>query len=683
MNQPLRDLLQATSKAQLQGFYVHWFPGKEVLGDRERLAVEIEEAMTDHVRVRQRFDALPRSQQGFIMALLVRPEHGGTVDEVRSGTHGRSIETFEIENVLKGLQEAGYISRVSGTGGYAHEVFGLPRELAEALRRTIAVEERQPLEMLSGGRRSVGASPGGLAERAAQRIDRLEDTDLRRLAHAALGEHGGILTRSSAAHEPLLPPVGNGFRFHRPDWRRALEEMDLGTTGILRLKDYGIELEEEGIFLYQEVVREARLEQALAGSGGHDREVSLGADLIVDIDRSLEALRAEPLEITREGNVYKKVEERIAGLFVTAPYHELHEGSPVQHIVEIGRRLQLFDEEEQKLVVDPLRRRAWRKRPLMEKVDQVFKVFLAERRGARWSFHQTAIRQLFLEDLARAPRGHWLVARPFLDAVIAGYLLRLDEAKVRDDFHERCSGDFRNETLVVAFSKLHHDLSYWLLHRLALLGLVDVAYVDGSFHAFRLANLGRRYFDGRSGEAAGSREGADEAAPSRVGSVSAGEAEAEARPPVFVNPDFEILMYPGAPEELSWKASLFADRVGSDHVKRYRLGRESVTRGIVAGLTGQEIVSFLEENAHGSPPPNVLYTVRQWTEDVEVVRQQKVLLLRAHSSGGADRLSRILDGRDVPHERLNETTVMVRGGKNERMVKDLLEHFRDHGLHVE
>ena len=165
MTQFLRDLLCAIPKAQLQGYYVHWLPGREVLGDRERLAAELHEAMTDHVRVRQRFDALPRSQQGFILALLIRPGHAGTVDDVRAGKHGRSIETFEIEGVLKGLQEAGYITRLSGIGGYSHEVFGLPDELADALRRTIAVEERQPLEMLSRraahGSNGADSMPGG------------------------------------------------------------------------------------------------------------------------------------------------------------------------------------------------------------------------------------------------------------------------------------------------------------------------------------------------------------------------------------------------------------------------------------------------------------------------------------------------------------------------------------------
>jgi hypothetical protein len=128
---------------------------------------------------------------------------------------------------------------------------------------------------------------------------------------------------------------------------------------------------------------------------------------------------------------------------------------------------------------------------------------------------------------------------------------------------------------------------------------------------------------------------------------------------------------------------LFADRQGSDKVKRYKVTRESVKRGIVAGLTREDMIGFLEKNAHGAVPPNVLFSVKEWTDGVELVRLQKVHLLRAHSSGGADRLAAILEAKEIPFERLNTTTVMVRGGKHERAVKDLQEHFRDHGLFVE
>jgi hypothetical protein len=670
----LNDILSTTSKAELQGFYLHWCPGKEMLSDRDRLAAELRDAMADHVRVRQRFDSLPRSQQAFLRALLVADGHAATVEEARSRRDGRAIEDFEVENVLKGLQEAGYISRLRGTGGYSNEVFGIPGELALALGRTVAVEERQPAEMLSL-RAHLAALDGGRGEidglldpdAIRRRIESIEDARLRALVAEALAERGGILTHSEAAQEG--PPTFSASAFRQP-----LESSRLGTAGVLSLKDCGIDLEEEGIVLFQEVVYEASLAAAREAPVGNDREVSLGADLIIDLDRALEVLRHESLEVTREGNVYKKIEERIASLFVTSRHPGFHDGPAVHQILDLSRKLRFFDDEDQKIVLDPLRRRAWRKKDFLAKVDQVFEIFLREKRGQRWSFHQTAIREIFLDHIRRVAPGSWLIARPFLTAVVARYLLRLEEG-IREEFHARLTGDFRNETLVVPLTKLHHDLSYWILHRLALLGVVDVGYREGAFHSLRLSRLGARLLE--------SRAAATEEGPPAAGGAVETAAAAPASPLVLVNPDFEILMYPEAPEEWVWLASLFADRLDSDHVKRYRLSRESVKRGIVAGLGREEILGFLETSARGQVPPNVLFSLGEWTDGVELVRQQKVTLLRAQSAAGAGRLAEILEEREVPHERLNDTTIMVRGQKNERAVKDLQEELRDAGLIVE
>jgi hypothetical protein len=152
---------------------------------------------------------------------------------------------------------------------------------------------------------------------------------------------------------------------------------------------------------------------------------------------------------------------------------------------------------------------------------------------------------------------------------------------------------------------------------------------------------------------------------------------------VLVNPDFEILVYPEADEEASWRISLFAERLGSDRVKRYKLSRESLKRGIFAGLAREEILEFLERIAHRSLPPNVHFSIKEWTEGVEIVRLQKVRLLRAQTRSGADRIAEVLDANEVAHERLTETIVMVRGGKNERALMGLIEHFRENGLFVE
>lgn len=670
----LRDYLSGVTKAQLQGCFVYWFPGREILSVRERLVAELQEAMTDQTRVRQRFDLLSKAQQGFIISLLVRELFSGTVAEVRAHKYGRIMEDFEVEGTLKVLQEAGYIMRTSGTGGYAKEVFSLPVELGESLLRTVSVEERLPLELLSLRAHKAAANGNGsglpedfaalvLPGNAQERLDALADVELRGLSATSLSEHGGVLVRSGLS----LPrsehaETSSSPRFSRPDWRRELENKNLGTTGILTLRDYGIDLEEEGLFIFQEIVFEASLASAQRAVDS-DREIVAGADLIIDLERLLELLRSEPLEVTREGNVYKKIEERIAGQFVTANYPELHEGSAVGHLIELGRKLQFFDEENHKAVVDPLRRWAWRKRPLLEKVSQLFDLYSRERKGHRWSFHQTAIREIFLKLIKERSPGKWLVARPFLFAVVAKFLLSLDELEIRKAYQERCTGNFKNETLVVSFAKLHHDLSYWAIHRLALLGLIDVGYRAGAFHALRLSRLGMSLFG-----------------------VTSSSSELELAPAgrqMLVNPDFEILIYPEADEELSWRTSLFAERFGSDRVKRYRLTRESLKRGAVAGLTPGEVVQFLESNSRGPIPPNVLFSLKEWIDGVELVRLQKVRLLRSQTAKGAEKLASLLETKGIAFERLNDTTVMIRGGKNERAVLDLQEFFRDHGLFIE
>ena len=664
----LKTLLSDCSKAQLQSYYLHWFSGKEMVSARERLEVKLTEAMNDPTRARNLFDSLPRAQQGFVISLLLRDGYSGTVAEVREQKHGRIIEDFQVETLLKSLQESGYIAKTTGTGGYASEVFTVARELAVALRRTISVDERQPMEMLSlkrflHGHNGQGDTADLLSPQGAKRrLEQLPD-DARALMRAALREHGGILTHASM---PSDDSGGNGAsRVNLGDWRRDLESSRLGTTGVLSLKDFGIGFEEDGLLVFQEIVREVNLAETVCAAPENDREISLGVDLVIDIERILEILRIEILEKTREGNVYKKIEERIASQLVTAHFPELHDGSSLGHIVHLCRKLQLLDEEGQRIRVDPIRKRVWRKKPLLTKVKQVFELHLNEKRNQHWSFHQAAIRKIFMEQLRRVSPGSWLVARPFLVAVIAEYLLRLEKDKVQEKFQELCNTDFRNENAVVPLSRLYQDLSYWVLHRLALVGLVDIGYKEGAFHSLMYSKLGMRLF-GESSPAPTAEN--DESGDVRM----------------LVNPDFEILIYPEAPEETSWTVGFFADRVaGSDRVKRYRLTRESVKRGMVAGQTPNEMLEFLDKNAHGKLPANVVFSLREWTEGVELVRLQKVQLLRAQSGDGADVLGGILESKKIPYERLNDTTVMVRGAKNERAVKDLQTHLRDHGLFVE
>ena len=297
---PLAHVLDAVPKAQLQGFYLHWFPGQDLLSSKERLRTELADAMADHHKVRERFDSLNRSQRSFLSALLMRGEtFTGTIDEIRGAKHGRSLEDYEIESLTKSLQESGYVIRSSAENG-SSEVFSIPGELGRALRSTIALEERSAPDLLTSGR-------DGDAEDVERQLAKL-DGGLRDVVQRAIEMHGGIMTRSLLTDDDGQE---HGQLLASGQWRSALEAASVGTTGVLSLKNFGIEIEEDALIVDQAVVATVRLSQATDYEQVEiDREISLGSDLFVDISRLPVLFDGETATLTREGRVYKKIEDR-------------------------------------------------------------------------------------------------------------------------------------------------------------------------------------------------------------------------------------------------------------------------------------------------------------------------------------------------------------------------------------
>ena len=658
----LDSLLNEAPKAQLQGFYLHWFPGKDLLSSKDRLRSDLVSAMTDMNTVRQRFDSLNRSQKAFLSSLLSNGT--ATVDEICSGKHGRTIEHYEIESLLKMLQEAGYVVRENHLQNGEDEIFSIPAELANAMKGTVALDDRVPLQLLSAQYRNGGAGESKTpsvedAFSVSDRVDSIDDPVLRSVVESAIHEYGGILTLRECNERGLLGSPESDAGLQRADWTQKLESLGLGTTGVVSLREYGIDLEEQALVLYQERVHESCIQRAESGFSENDREIALGADLMIDLDRLPELLRQEVPCLTRDGRVYKKVEDKLRDQLVVSNHQELIASSPVHHLFGIARRLRILEQDGQRVVLDRVGHRIWRRTSLADKVHKVFEIFFAEKGNQHWSFHQERLREIFLEELQRRTPGAWLVAKSFVSAVVARYLLSLESSNVRDEYERRLQDDFKNRPLVVTLATLHRDLSYWLFHRLALLGLVDVGYLDGAFYSFRLSRMGCRFFD--LGAQMGYTDG----------------------PQLLLNPDLEALVYPEAPEEWSWTISQFADRQDSDLVKRYQITRESVKRAVSSGWTSKEIVDFLRLNAYGVLPPNVLFCIREWSQGVEFIRKRRVLLLRARTKTGSERLAEVLEKRQVEFERLSETSVVVHGVKNEQSVNEMQAEFRDWGLIVE
>ena len=657
--------LRDSRKSQLQQFYLHWFPGEEMVSDRDKLAERLGAAMRDSQKVRGRFDRQSRSARDFLLVLLGREGYRGTLAEIRSQRRSRSIEDFEIESLLRGLLDEGLIVSESspGSDGGWEEAYQVPRELAEALLRTVDIEEREVSKMLSLRDLLAGTADDAAIARLSDpaevrgRIAALSDPELSGLVRSAIDEQGGVLTRSRLSQGTSQVPAD--YRIHRPAWRQALEDGRLGTTGVLSLRDFGIEVEEEGLLIFQELVLSSAREEARKDPPENDREISLGVDLLVDMERVLEIVHSENTEVTRDGLIFKKTEERIIGQLATAAFPELFDGDSVGQVVALCRRLSFFEQDGTRLRCDPIRRRAWAGKRPMAKLRELYGHLQAESRGERWSFHQADLREIFFEELSRLEAGRWIPARPLLGATTAAYLLGLKARGVDAEFRRRWNEETHHGKLVVPLEKLSHDLSWWVIHRMALLGLVDLGYREGKFQSLRLSPLGGHLLG-----------------------VQVPERDAGR---LVVNPDFEILYFPGGEKEpeITLTLSHFAERVRSDRVKRYQLTQEGVKRGILAGMDLAAILGFLDANAQSPIPSNVRYSIKEWAEGVEPVQRQRALLLRTRSKKGADRLAAVLESGGVPCERLSDTAIAIHSAKSERAVRDLADTLREQGLCLE
>ena len=168
------------------------------------------------------------------------------------------------------------------------------------------------------------------------------------------------------------------------------------------------------------------------------------------------------------------------------------------------------------------------------------------------------------------------------------YLAQLDGAQVEEFFAARCQGAAYapSENL----QQMARNLLLWVKRRLYPLGLVDIGLRDGRPVALRLSQLGADLLEAESAAKAGGT-----------------------RSTVLVNPDFEILMFPGDDvHEAVHAFDRFAKRQKSDHVHQFKLDQVTLRAGLAEGLTLEDIVRELNDRARAPIPQNVLYSLEEW-----------------------------------------------------------------------
>jgi hypothetical protein len=653
----LCDALERLQKSQLQVYFQYWFPETAKDGTRDQLVRKLLGAMGDPSKICRRFDALKPPERSFIESLLVLADATGTVTEVRAQKPSRRIQDFEVETILRRLKEQGFIHKADGARGARADCFTIPDEIVAALRGSVDVDDRAPLELISRAAVSPDAPiaeefPDG--EAVAARVAALKDGALKAVVKTTLEDHGGILPLSAWRR------AGGRERLHTPEWRAALEAQGLGTTGMLNLKSFGVEIEEEALCVYQEaVIAHSRANARTNGSNG-ETTIRTGSDLIVDLNRLLQLLYIQPLELTREGTLYRRMEEKLKQEFVLASYGGLGEGRLLELLVTLATKLKLVERTDGRLQVQMTRVKAWERKDVVARVKRILEVFQKEHTREHYSFHQKFLREIALEELGKLVPEQFVAARGFVRTAVARFLCSLKTLPVSAAFTERLERNVVAEALFVPLERLYYDLYHWLVHRLGLLGIADLGYRDGHLESLALSSLGAMIL-GRAGAAEGQTGG------------------------LLINPDFEILQFPGSEKEAeeAFTLSRFAERIGADCVKRYRLTRESVKRAILAGMPLASIVSFLETHARAPVPGNVIYTLGEWADGLELVRRQRAVALRSITPEGMDRLAEALKEGHFSFERVAPTVTLLFGDKAEQTLLGQRERLQEDGIYID
>lgn len=161
--------------------------------------------------------------------------------------------------------------------------------------------------------------------------------------------------------------------------------------------------------------------------------------------------------------------------------------------------------------------------------------------------------------------------------------------------------------------------------------------------------------------------------PMKAGNVI--EAKDELRSASFyVQPDYEVLLPPDVPLSIEWQIAAFADLKQTELMRTYRISKESFYRAWENGISSEEIIRLLQENAYYDVPEPVVLTLRQWGEQAGKVQFAEVTLLRCRSAEIADTLLRNDKCQPFLIERVGEMDFIVRKAQLAQLCKHL-EHM--------
>ena len=629
----VENFLRGLRKAELQTIHQFWLPGESVQVRVEDLRYRIEETLVSGEGIHERVERLSSTQKRLIQDVLSRPDSKAPVSEVQEGLAQCGASRIEVESTVRQLTERGFVSRRREKKTKGPEILEIPKELASHLSKALKIGET----VISGADgisfRMLPEAPDMVAMGIEERIQKLEDSLLAELCMRALRNRGVLDLDSDEIVEHL---ESEGVEeIDEAAWASILEEAGVGTIGSVRLQDYGITLPEPSLVIFQEWMK-ARSEASIEQEVRPDVILESGVDLLIDIERLTLHIEQEPIRLTRSGSFPKRLAEQLRRNFAMERLTDHLEGDTVTRVLRVAMKLGLVENFAGELRINDRRLEAWRGLDFRRKTEVVLQRFLEESAGARWSFHQEAMRSILLDTLREHATEGWVNLDGVIDNVVSTYLLELEEREVSNLLRQRREEDFSRDRLQCPVLRLGTDLAFWIVNRMLSLGMCEIGMLEGSLSSLMLTDLGR-YLLGL------------ESSP------------AECR--VLVNPDFEIMLITEGIEGMALELQLarFSERHSAERIRRYRATPESMRLGVRAGFQVDEVRQVLESASDHPLPDPVIVAMRDWGRDVDWIQASPAIHLSGLKPDRYKQLTDILDEEKVNYLELGRKEVFVTG----------------------
>ncbi|MFO1051967.1 MAG: helicase-associated domain-containing protein [Planctomycetota bacterium] len=669
-NLTLRTLVRGNSERDLRATLSRWGASCEEGHRRAHLVRLLLTRMTDGEVAHRRVKELPEKLADLLESFLREQAHRRDIRDLLGAQQVGFRSRFEVEASLVALMREGFVFPVEG-----QETWAVPAELASSI-----LEQRRRMEAELKGTLSL---KGFLQERYYKRAEKDPDGREKALEHArrvykiylldesirnrirglsepvravferALSIYGGLMPADE------LPKIAEDLEIDvdLDLVRKCFEEAMLGTVAPLRLERFGIEPIERTVVVFYEIA----LSCLQAWSDDHgpprvDESNTAGVDLIGNVGRFLREVSSTRVQFTVDGLLYKASAKRITKNFLSIPGGYMPAETQARFIYQFCLSRRLVERSGERAFKLSPRGHEFEGESLIEKLRSLLAFAVEERAPQGEHYHQVRLRRILLRLLRRLEPDQWheVLFVPFLAR--NGYLGKLDELNVEEYFASRFkTGDYvpTENTQQVC---LH--LADWVKRRLYPLGIVDIGLRDGRPAAIRLSRLGAEL----------------------LGNDAAGDVGG-ARSTVVVNPDFELLLFPGDDEhEVVHVFDRFCERQKSDHVHHFRLCKESVHGALLDGMTLAQITQELTDRSRVPLPQNVVYSLEDWGDQAGVLILDDDRTLHARREELIERfLAQPSLGKCV-QERIEATRVKLRRSADVEQLQDVA---RDLGFLIE